>query len=202
MTAQSRYQSPEAARVGVTDQLRAAAAGGPWALADLQRQFAYDQLVERLYRVDARWVVKGATALLARRMSVLHTLDIDVYREGAIAEVERLVREAALLDIGDWMRFELRDSVRLVAAGAQAVRAKVVSYIGAKVWATFQIDVVAEGMEMTGQPDEVAPLTNVEVLPDERVAWRAPTRWPITSPTRSARFSRRTKAAHRPGSRT
>lgn len=67
-----RYKTPEAARRAVTDKLRAEAAKGTWPLDDLQRQYAYDQLVERLYRLDDRWVIKGATALLARRISVRH----------------------------------------------------------------------------------------------------------------------------------
>ncbi len=65
----SRYASPEAARRAVTDRLKIQAAHSPWALADLQRQYAYDQLIERLYRVDGGWVIKGATALLARANS-------------------------------------------------------------------------------------------------------------------------------------
>jgi hypothetical protein len=47
-------------------------------------------------------MIKGATALLTRRISVLNTVDIDVYRAGAIDDVERQVREAAALDIGAW----------------------------------------------------------------------------------------------------
>ena len=63
MTAsESRYKTPDATRRAVTDKLRAAAADGPWPLADLQRQYAYDQMVERLYRTDDGWVIKGATA--------------------------------------------------------------------------------------------------------------------------------------------
>lgn len=114
----SRYRTPDAARRAVTDKLRAEAAKGPWSLADLQRQYAYDQLVERLYRTDDGWVIKGATALLARRVSVRHTVDIDVYRAGAIADVERQLREAVGRDIGDWMRFEVGASVRIQAAGS------------------------------------------------------------------------------------
>lgn len=44
----SRYASPEAARRAVTDRLKIQAAHSPWALADLERQYAYDQLIERL----------------------------------------------------------------------------------------------------------------------------------------------------------
>ena len=174
MTAEGRYNTPDAARTAITDKLRAEAAKGPWKLSDLQRQYAYDQLVERLYRVDADWVIKGATALLARRVSVRHTVDIDVYRAGAITEVERRMRAAAALDIGDWMTFEVGPrSMTIQAAGAQGARVKVTSLIGTKIWAPFQIDMVAEGIEMTGIPDAVPPLTDVEILDQDRAHWQA-----------------------------
>ncbi len=167
------YATPQAARSAVTDRLRRYAADSPWPLPDLQRQYAYDQLVERLYRVDDGWVIKGATALLARRVSVRHTLDIDVYRAGAIADVERLVRDAAGLDIGDWMHFDIGTSVTVEAAGAQASRAKVRSFVGTKLWAAFQIDIVADGILVTGEPDLALPLTAVDDRAvEERQPWR------------------------------
>lgn len=169
----SRYASPEAARRAVTDRLKIQAAHSPWALADLERQYAYDQLIERLYRVDGGWVIKGATALLARRVSVRHTIDLDVYRAGAIAEAERLLREAAALDIGDWMTFEIGAAVQIHASGAQAARAKVETFIGVRLWSAFQVDLVAEGIELTGRPDPVHPLTDIEILTSPRKTWQA-----------------------------
>ncbi|MHB8450996.1 MAG: hypothetical protein ACYDAQ_11185 [Mycobacteriales bacterium] len=43
------YRSPAAFRRALTDQLSALAEVGPWSLAQLQRQFSYDRLLERLY---------------------------------------------------------------------------------------------------------------------------------------------------------
>ena len=43
---------------------------------------AYDRLLERLYLVDEGWIVKGATALLARDIGVRATIDIDVDQHG------------------------------------------------------------------------------------------------------------------------
>jgi hypothetical protein len=157
----------------VTDRLRTEASAGPWPLGDLPRQFAYDQFVERLYRLDDRWVIKGATALLARRLSVRHTIDIDVYRAGAVHEVERQLREAAVLDIGDWMVFEVGPSVRIHASGAQAARARVSAFIGTKVWTAFQVDIVADGVLMSAEPDTVSPLTTVEMSDQVRTDWKA-----------------------------
>jgi hypothetical protein len=62
------YGSPAAFRQALTAKLKAKAQEGPWTLAQLQRQMAYDRLLERLYLTSGDWIVKGATALLARDM--------------------------------------------------------------------------------------------------------------------------------------
>jgi len=61
---------------------------------------AYDRLLERLYMVDDGWIVKCATALLARDLGMRATIDIDVYRaqETEIAEAD--FRAAAGRDLG------------------------------------------------------------------------------------------------------
>ena len=74
------YGSPTAFRQALTDKLKAKAKEGPWTLAQLQRQMAYDRLLERLYLTSEDWIVKGATALLARDIGVRATIDIDLYR--------------------------------------------------------------------------------------------------------------------------
>jgi hypothetical protein len=73
------YPSPQAFRQALTDKLREAAKSSPWTLSQLQRQMTYDRLLERLYLVDDGWVVKGATALLARGIGVRGTIDVDIY---------------------------------------------------------------------------------------------------------------------------
>ena len=70
MTAGDRYATPAAFRRALTDRLKRAAKDGRWSLQQLQRQVAYDRLIERLYFVDDGWIVKGATALLARDIGV------------------------------------------------------------------------------------------------------------------------------------
>jgi hypothetical protein len=69
-----RYAGPQAFRRALTDRLRAAAVTGEWDLPQLQRQFAYDRLLARLYASDEAWVVKGATALIARGIAVRSTM--------------------------------------------------------------------------------------------------------------------------------
>jgi hypothetical protein len=108
MTAADRYSTPTAFRRALTDRLRALAGDSRWTLPQLQRHVAYDRLLERLYSLDGDWVVKGATALVARDLGTRGTLDIDVYREMSLAVAEADLRHAAAADIGDWFRFELR----------------------------------------------------------------------------------------------
>lgn len=80
MTDERSYPSPAAFRRALTDRLKAKAMQSRWNVAQLQRQFAYDRLLERLYLIDSEWIVKGATALLARDLGVRGTIDIDIYR--------------------------------------------------------------------------------------------------------------------------
>ena len=52
-------------------------------MLQLQRQMAYDRLLERLYLLDEDWIINGATALLARDIGVRGTIDIDLYHDVA-----------------------------------------------------------------------------------------------------------------------
>ena len=68
MTGGRSYGSPGALRRALTGKLRNLAAASRWTLRQLQRQMAYDRLLERLYLDDEGWIIKGATALHARDM--------------------------------------------------------------------------------------------------------------------------------------
>ena len=94
MTALGRYATPAAFRTALTERLKAGARSGPWTIQQLQRQVAYDRLLERLYLVDGGWIVKGATALLARDIGVRGSLDVDIYRKAAREVAEADLRRA------------------------------------------------------------------------------------------------------------
>lgn len=158
------YGSPAAFRRALTDKLRAKVETSRWTLPQLQRQMAYDRLLERLYLVDEGWVVKGATALLARDIGVRATIDIDVYREAARDVAEAELRAAAAKDIGDWFAFEI-GAARSVADAAAGIRLPVTAYIGTTVWVSFHVDLVGSDLRMTGEPEPVPPLARV-VMPD------------------------------------
>lgn len=172
MSAQRSYRSPAAFRRALTEKLKNKAKTSRWSLTQLQRQMAYDRLLERLYLVDEGWVIKGATALLARDIGVRGTIDIDVYRAAAREVAEADLREAAGRDIGDWFRFELGPTQPMDDA-AKGVRIPVSAYVGATLWAAFHVDLVGSGLRMTGEPEDVPPLARV-VMPDvEQHGYRA-----------------------------
>jgi hypothetical protein len=172
MSDERSYGSPAAFRRALTDNLRENAKTSPWTLPQLQRHMAYDRLLERLYLVEKGWVVKGAAALLARRIGVRATVDIDVYREVARDVAEADLREAAARDIGDWFRFEV-GAVRSLGEAAGGVRLPVISYVGAIVWVQFHVDLVGSDLRMTGEPEDVPPLVRV-LMPDvEQHGYRA-----------------------------
>lgn len=167
------YATPAAFRRALVDRLKAVAApNGPWPLADLHRQFAYDRLLHRLYLRDGGWIIKGATAMLAREIAVRHTVDIDIYRATSLEQAERDLRDAAALDAGDWFEFEIGPGA-VVTQGATGTRFPVIARVGPTEWARFHVDLVGEAIQMTGAPDDVPPLTPVLVPGLERPGYRA-----------------------------
>jgi nucleotidyltransferase AbiEii toxin of type IV toxin-antitoxin system len=158
------YGSPTAFRMALTEKLRnLAKSEDRWPLRDLQRQFAYDRLLTRLYLWDDAWVLKGSTALLARRIAVRHTIDVDVYRAVSQEQAEKDLRAALLVDGGDWFTFEAGPGRRIVE-GMGVTRVAINARLGTATWTKFHVDVVAEGIAMTGVPDSVSALTSI-VMP-------------------------------------
>ncbi len=163
-TPSSRYATAGAFRSALTARLGEIAKDGRWTLHDLQRQFAYDRLLERLYLVDQGWIVKGATALLARELGVRATTDIDLLRlvEPAQAEIE--VRRAAALVLNDWFTFDV-GSATSVSDGVGGLRLPITAQIGATTWSRFHVDIVGSGVTMTGDVEIVPALARV-MIPD------------------------------------
>lgn len=170
MTAGSRYSTPAAFRRALTDKIKEAAKGSRWTLHQLQRQVAYDRLLERLYLIDDGWIVKGATALLARDLGVRGSLDIDVYRAVTQQIAEADIRRAAAVDIGDWFRFEIGPATPI---GNNSVRLPVNSIIGATTWAEFHVDLSGTDLRMTGQPEDVPPVARGLIPEVEQHGYRA-----------------------------
>lgn len=154
------YESPRAFRQALTDKLKSVAQNGRWPLPQLQRQIAYDRLLERLYVVDQGWVVKGATALLARDLGVRATIDVDIYRDVALEVSERELREAVALDLGDWFIFEV-GAAQVAGDGVAGLRFPVRALIGPTEWARFHVDLAGPEVTMTGTPEQMPALARV-----------------------------------------
>jgi hypothetical protein len=170
VSARSRYATPAAFRRALTDRLKEAAKDGRWTLQQLQRQVAYDRLIERLYLADDRWIIKGATALLARDLGVRGTLDIDLYLETEREAAETTLRRAAAFDAGDWFSFEIGGRTPI---SNNAVRLPVDGRIGTTTWLAFHVDLVGTDIRMTGRPDAVPPLAQGAIPEVEQHGYRA-----------------------------
>ncbi len=197
--AMSRYATPAAFRRALTDKLKSLAGDSRWELPQLQRQFAYDRLLERLYLMDDGWIVKGAVALLARELGVRASIDIDVYRAKSVDAAEADLREAAARDIGDWFRFEIGPR-GTIGEGITGVRLHVTASVGQTVWAQFRVDLVGSDLSMVGEPDQVAALAEVDMPDLPQRGYRA---YPLVDHVadKVAATVQRYGSAHRPSTR-
>jgi len=156
----------------LTDRIANAAASSPYRTNQLRRHFAYGRLLTRLFlHQPKRWVLKGATGLLARLpQQARHSIDVDLYFAGEAEGVIDALREAADLDLGDYFTFDIQP--RSVLTGATAgVQLGVTSYLGDKVFETFRVDVVV-APTMTAEPELAPPLEPVEIPGLRSVTYR------------------------------
>ena len=171
------YGSAAAFRTALRDRFaEIAKADTRYSLDELQRQFAYDRALARLFAApDAdSWVLKGAGELLARLEQARHSKDIDVYfaeQSAAVADATSALRTALDRDLGDFFAFEVTRIVALQEE-ARGSRVHVRATLGAKTFAVFHIDVVV-GTAMSGEPDIVAPLTPLRIDGLVRPSYRA-----------------------------
>ncbi|HSP08654.1 MAG TPA: nucleotidyl transferase AbiEii/AbiGii toxin family protein [Candidatus Dormibacteraeota bacterium] len=147
-------------------------------LSDLQRQFAYDRLLCRIFRTQPNcWVLKGATAMLARSGGLArHSLDVDLYCTlPSLTDAEHALNDCAGVDLGDYFRFALRPG-RQMPQAPNACRVATQAYLGATTFAAFNVDLVT-GIDLRGTPDEVAPLIPIDLPGLVRANYFV---WPIT----------------------
>ena len=157
----------------LTDRIANAAASSPHGIAEIRRQFAYGRLLARLFITQPeRWVLKGATGLLARLpLRARHSIDVDLYYEGEIDGALTALRDAAEADLGDFFTFDIERGASFggEAAGTQV---RVTAYLGDKIFETFRVDVVVD-RTMTAEPDLIPPIEPVEIPGLRSVEYRA-----------------------------
>jgi hypothetical protein len=162
-----RYTTPGAFRTALKERFgHLARTDQSYRLDELQRQFAYDRALARLFTSPEadHWVLKGAGALLARLTTARHSKDLDVFLSVNDVDAERAVtalRTALRLNLGDHFTFDIT-RVAPLQEEAKGARVHVNARLGPTSFASFHIDVVV-GTVMTGVPDIVAPLTPVDI---------------------------------------
>ncbi|GAC1676286.1 MAG: hypothetical protein PVS3B2_18680 [Candidatus Dormibacteraceae bacterium] len=121
--------------------------------------------------MNVAWVVKGATALIARDIGVRGTIDVDIYREVSGDIAERDLRSAAALELGDWFRFELGAPQQM--DDGKGLRVPVTAYVGLTVWVEFRVDLVGSDLRMTGDAEHVPPMAQLLMPGVEQHGYRA-----------------------------
>lgn len=147
----------------LTDRIASAAHVLPYGVAQLRRQFAYGRLLARLFlHQPDRWVLKGATGLLARMPGkARHSMDVDLFFSGELDDAIDSIQNAADGDLGDFFSFDLTPGFAL-AGGATGRVLKVTAYLGDKVFEAFRVDVVVS-QTMTTEADFTPPIELFDV---------------------------------------
>ena len=157
------YATARAFDRALSDRITNASASSQHGVAELRRQFAYGRLLARVFSFQPeRWVLKGATGLLARIPNqARHSIDIDLYFDGEIAAALDALREAVEVDLGDFFTFDIERGASFtgVTAGSQL---RATAYLGDKVFETFRVDVVVSHT-MTAEPESTSPIEPVEI---------------------------------------
>ncbi|MCZ6505468.1 MAG: nucleotidyl transferase AbiEii/AbiGii toxin family protein [Actinobacteria bacterium] len=157
------YATARAFNRALSDRITNAASSSQHGVAELRRQFAYGRLLARVFSFQPeRWVLKGATGLLARIPDqARHSIDVDLYFDGEIAAALDALREAVEVDLGDFFTFDIERGASFtgVTAGSQL---RAVAYLGDNVFEIFRVDVVVE-QTMTADPESTSPIEPVDI---------------------------------------
>lgn len=167
------YATARAFERALVDRITNAAVSSRYGVTALRRQFAYARLLARLFLYQPeRWVLKGATGLLARLPGqARHSIDVDLYFEGGIEAALDALREAAEVDLGDFFTFDIERAASLIG-GTAGGNLRVTAYLGDKVFETFRVDVVVTHT-MTAGPDLIPPIEPVDIPGLRSVAYCA-----------------------------
>jgi hypothetical protein len=195
------YATPQAMRHAVLAHAGNAAQKGSSARVDqLLRQFSYGRLLARLFMLEPeRWVLKGATGLLARVPEARHSLDVDLWRGAdGLEQAEQAVERAADLDLGDHVRLRIGEWREHTGGNRPLARTTVLCQIGERpLIPRFGLDVV------TGPPPPL-PLRSPRRCGHCRFPASlslppfACSRWRAALPTSSRRRWSRITAARQP----
>ncbi len=152
------YSSGAAFRRALEDRLRSEARRSGLPLIRLRKMVAFERFVGRLVQDrPGCWLIKGGLALQWRLGSVARTTkDLDMLLTAPVADIHQALVQAALLDLGDWFRFLVRQPVRPAQIGG-GLRFGVQSLLDGRPFEGFHAD-IGWGDPVVAPPDElVAP---------------------------------------------
>ncbi|MEU3275038.1 nucleotidyl transferase AbiEii/AbiGii toxin family protein [Saccharomonospora sp. NPDC006951] len=114
LTTTMSYSTPSALHSALASRARARSRITGIPQTELINRFYLSRLMARVFTHDpAGWLLKGGQALLVRWPDARHSRDIDLFRTGTESDLESAVdslREAAAIDLGDYFRFQYRDT--------------------------------------------------------------------------------------------
>ena len=158
------YGTPDAFRQALKERIAEAASSDSRHIPEIRRRFAYSRFLYRVFASeDSRWVLKGATGLLARIPSrARHSLDIDLMRRDDMGEAIKLLQDLGHQHADtDFFTFDVQLE-REPALGAPNAALSATAYLGERQFERFKIDLVVES-NMTAEPDYVSPMKPVEI---------------------------------------
>lgn len=150
-----RYETGGAFRRALEDRLRSQSLESGVPLVRLRKLVAFERFVARLAIAHPdRWMLKGGLALQLRIGDRARTTkDIDLSLVSERFDALRMLRDAAAVDAGDWMSYEVRlpESDRVALAGQ---RFHVRSLVDARLFEPFHVD-VGVGVVDASTPDRL-----------------------------------------------
>jgi len=158
-------RTPAAFGASLRARLRnlAKATGRP--VGELEREYLLQRFLARVFHdLDAGWILKGGTGLLARLPGGRHSQDIDLLHPVmALPAAVAALQEVAAVDAGDPFRFVVGPA-RAMVGGVAGAKVPVTAYLGARVAGQFPIDLSTELRTVAAV--EVATVTPILTDPD------------------------------------
>ncbi|MDR5698497.1 nucleotidyl transferase AbiEii/AbiGii toxin family protein [Agromyces aerolatus] len=170
MTEPEKYGSPAAVESAINAAARRANAADPSLTVQERVRLEYfNRFLSRIFSEpdNTEWMLKGGTSMLARVPSARATVDVDLFRanrsiDAALDDLRRL----AVLDLGDFFRFEYLDHTSAVGGDQQTstegygVRFDV--YVGVKRKNPLHVDLVVNALT-TGDADTASPANALDL---------------------------------------
>ncbi|MFF5986984.1 nucleotidyl transferase AbiEii/AbiGii toxin family protein [Prauserella flavalba] len=147
------YSNPKALQSALNARARSAAREQGIPASQLVNRFLLARLMARVFVHDPQgWVLKGGQALLVRWPDARYSRDVDLYRthDNGLDDAVRALREAARVDLDDFLRFEFRDVERQWEEAATC-RTRFDVYSGTKSSGAVAVDIVAN-LRPQGEP--------------------------------------------------